>query len=56
MLTGEIATGRIQDRVRDADAYRTSRRLTARRASQRRGQARSVASVVTTLLAWPIKH
>jgi hypothetical protein len=52
----EMARERIQDRIREADAYRLSRRARSARAAENRGRARRVAHAALTGLLWPIRH
>ena len=56
MYTGDVAKYRIDDLVRDAEAFRHSKASRASRSAERRARARRVANVVTSALLWPIKH
>jgi hypothetical protein len=56
MYGSEMAKMRIDDMVRDADAYRRSRGTRAVRAGETRGKLRRVARSVATVLLWPIRH
>jgi hypothetical protein len=56
MLTGDLATYRIEDRVREGASARGARRLAARRAGERRVRARRLAGVTAALLSLPFKH
>ena len=56
MMNGEFARVRIEDRVREADAYRVSRSTRARRVAATHGKARKVGAGVLSALLWPIKH
>jgi hypothetical protein len=47
---------RIDDMVRDADAYRRSRETRVSRAGDTRGTIRRVARSVVSALLWPTRH
>jgi hypothetical protein len=56
MYGSELAKQRIDDLVRDADAYRRSREARAARAGEMRGMLRRVARPVVSALLWPVRH
>ncbi|MDP9343814.1 MAG: hypothetical protein M3Q23_17330 [Actinomycetota bacterium] len=56
MYAREMATERITDMVRDADAYRASRATRAARSAERRARARRIAAMAVSLVAWPLRH
>jgi hypothetical protein len=56
MQGSEMARLRIDDMVRDAEAYRRSRETRASRAGERRGKIRGAARSVISALLWPIRH
>lgn len=56
MYGSEMAKLRIDDMVRDADAYRRSRGARTVRAGEMRGRVRRVARSVVAALLWPIRH
>jgi hypothetical protein len=56
MYGSEMAKLRIDDMVRDADAYRRSRGTRAVRAGENRGTVRRIARSVVTALVWPTRH
>lgn len=56
MYGSEMAKMRIDDMVRDADAYRLSRGTRKVRAGEMRGTVRRIARSVVTALLWPIRH
>lgn len=56
MYGSEMAKLRIDDMVRDADAYRRSRETRAVRAGETRGTVGRIARSVVTTLLWPIRH
>ena len=56
MYTGDLARERIQDLVRDADAYRRSKSTRVARASERRTRARRIAVAALSAVVWPVKH
>ena len=56
MYGSEMAKLRIDDMVRDADAYRRSRGTRAARAGEMRETVRRIARSVVAALLWPIRH
>ena len=56
MLTGEMAKYQIQDRVREAEAYRAARSTNAGRAAERQSRIRKIASSALAAVLWPVKH
>lgn len=56
MLTGEMAKYQIQDRVREAEAYRAAKSTNAGRAAERQSRVRKIASSALSAVLWPIKH
>jgi len=56
MYGGEMAKARIDDLVREADAYRRSRNARTARAGEMRGTLRRVTRSVVSALLWPIRH
>ena len=56
MLSSEMANYRIQDRVREAEAYRKARATRVVRDETRRSQTRRVARGALVALLWPVRH
>ena len=56
MLTGEMAKYRIDDRVREAEAFRASKVTRAGRRDNGRSRARRVSWHALTAMLWPVKH
>jgi hypothetical protein len=56
MLTGELARYRIEDRVREAEAYRAAGDTRRAKHEARRARARRTVSGLLAALLWPIKH
>ncbi len=56
MFTEEMARYRIEDRVREADAYRAARSTRTARTTARQGRVRRIAGAVASALLWPVKH
>jgi hypothetical protein len=56
MYGSEMAKARIDDLVREADAYRRSRGTRAARAGEMRGKVGRVARSAISALLWPIRH
>lgn len=56
MLTGEMAKYQIQDRVREAEAFRRNRSTRTGRRGAERSRARRIASHALAAVLWPVKH
>ncbi len=56
MLTGEMAKYQIQDRVREAEAFRMSRSTRAGRRGAERSRARRIVSHALAVVLWPVRH
>ena len=59
MFAGEMTKYRMQDRMREAEAYRTYRVAKAARASRAasgRSRSRRVGSGMLAALIWPVRH
>lgn len=56
MYASEMAKYQIQDRVREADAFRTSKSARASKVAERHGRTRKVVRATVAALLWPIKH
>jgi len=52
----DLARSRMQDRMREADAYRLTKGTRQAQAAERRNTVRKIASTALYLVAWPIKH
>ena len=52
----DLARARMQDRMREADAYRMTKDTRAARAQAHRMVARRVVKTALTSLLWPVKH
>jgi hypothetical protein len=52
----DLARQRMQDRMREAEAYRLTKDTRAARAEAHRVAARRVVRTALTSLLWPIKH
>ena len=55
-LGTELARGRMDERMRAAQAYRLGAETRAARAAGHRAGARRVAATIVHVLAWPIRH
>ncbi len=55
MLTGEMAKYQIQDRVREAEAFRMNGSTWARRRRAERGRAPRIAAPALAAVLWPVK-
>jgi hypothetical protein len=56
MITGDMAREQIQDRVREADAFRRSRSTRTAQLHARRAVARKIHSGLLAALAAPFRH
>ena len=56
MYTEDLARYRIDDMVREAEAFRKTRDSRAGRAAERRTRARRMATVLASVVLWPIRH
>jgi hypothetical protein len=52
----DLARARMQDRMREAEAYRLTKDTRAARAAAHRTTARRMVRTALTTLLWPIKH
>ena len=52
----EMASYRIDDMVRDAEAYRRTKQTRAGRSAERRGALRRFGGAVLSALLWPVRH
>ncbi|HEY3208506.1 MAG TPA: hypothetical protein VGL18_01740 [Actinomycetota bacterium] len=52
----DLARARMQDRMREAEAYRLTKETRAARAEAHRVVARRVVKTALTTLLWPVKH
>jgi len=52
----DLARSRMQDRMREADAYRLTKETRQAQAAERRHTIRRIAGTALYLVAWPIKH
>ena len=55
-MSWDVNRGRMQDRMRAADAYRMAKETRAARAHDHRTGAKRVARIALTTLLWPVKH
>jgi hypothetical protein len=55
-MYGELAKYRIDDLVREADAYRMTRSTRLARGAERRAKLRRIGSTMSWVVTWPIKH
>lgn len=55
-MYGELAKGRIDDLVRDADAYRMTRSTRLARRAERRAKLRRVGTAMSWVVTWPVKR
>jgi hypothetical protein len=55
-MGSDLARQRMQDRMREADAYRLTKDTRAGRAEAHRVAARRVVRMALTSMLWPIKH
>jgi hypothetical protein len=56
LYQGDVTRERINDMVRDAEAYRRTRGTRAARAAERRASVRRIAAGAVSLVLWPLKH
>jgi hypothetical protein len=56
MLSSEMAKFQIQDRVREAESFRTTRATRSVRDAERRSRSRKVARGALMAFLWPVKH
>jgi hypothetical protein len=56
MLSSEMAKFQIQDRVREAESFRTAATTRGAREAERRSRSRKVAHGALAALLWPVKH
>jgi hypothetical protein len=52
----DLTRARMQDRMREADAYRVTKETRAAQAGAHKMVARRVVKTALTTLLWPIKH
>lgn len=52
----DLARQRMQERMREAQAYRATRETRAARAAARHAAMRRVALAAVSVILWPIKH
>jgi hypothetical protein len=55
-MYGELAKGRIDDLVRDADAYRMTRSTRLARKAERRTKLRRIGTAMSWVVTWPVKQ
>jgi hypothetical protein len=55
-MYGELAKYRIDDLVREADAYRMTKSTRLARGAERRAKLRRIGSAMSWVVTWPIKH
>ena len=55
-LGTELARGRMDDRLREAQAYRLSTETRAARAAGHRSTFRTIATAAAHVVLWPIRH
>ena len=55
-MGSDLARQRMQDRMREADAYRLTKDTRAARDGAHRVAARRVVRMALTSMLWPIKH
>lgn len=55
-MYGELAKGRIDDLVREADAYRMTRSTRLARRLERRAKLRRVGTAMSWVVTWPVKR
>jgi hypothetical protein len=55
-MYGELAKYRIDDLVREADAYRMTKSTRLARGAERRAKLRRIGSTMSWVVSWPIKH
>ena len=56
MYQREAARYRVEDMVRDAEAYRRSQETRTARSGAQHGALRRMASAAIALVVWPIRH
>ncbi|HXF71690.1 MAG TPA: hypothetical protein VNO79_03660 [Actinomycetota bacterium] len=56
MVGSEMARYRIEDLVREAEAFRAARPARLVRSAARRRRARRIATGIASILLWPIRH
>ena len=55
-MGSDLTRARMQDRMREAEAYRLTKGTRAARAQAHRAVARRVVKTSLTSLLWPVKH
>jgi hypothetical protein len=56
MLNGEMAKYQLRDRIREAEAERTSRLTRRSRMADERGYVRRVGRAAIAAVVWPVRH
>jgi hypothetical protein len=56
MLSSEMAKSQITDRVREAEAFRTSRATSGARRAEARTATRRILQTAAAAAAWPFKR
>ena len=56
MYQREAARYRVEDMVREAEAYRRSKGTASARAGEGQGKLRRAAGTALSLLVWPFRH
>jgi hypothetical protein len=54
--TQDLARYRMDDRLREAEAYRRSKASLAGRTAEHRDRFRRIGTAAATMLLWPVKH
>jgi hypothetical protein len=54
--TQDLARYRMDDRLREAEAYRRSKASLAGRTAAHRDRFRRIGTAAATMLLWPVKH
>ena len=55
-MYGQLAKGRIDDLVREADAYRMTRGTRNARKAERRTKLRRIGTAMSWVVTWPVKR
>jgi hypothetical protein len=56
MYGGDMARQHMNDRMREAQAYRLTKETRAAQSAERRATVRRVVSTALGMLLWPVKH
>jgi hypothetical protein len=55
-MYGQMAKGRIDDLIRDAEVFRMTRSTRQARKAERRGRLQRVGTAMAWVVTWPVKR